>query len=106
MSDQRNETHGEPLEERGDPDYKAIFVVAAIGVISVVAIVVGLQAFYYAEERRHEEAKYVPPVALENYRAEQDALLTSYGWVSEADGVVQIPIDRAMELIVEEEGGS
>ncbi len=33
MSDQHPEPHGEPLEERGDPDYKVIFVVAAIGVI-------------------------------------------------------------------------
>jgi hypothetical protein len=29
----------------------------------------------------------------------------SYGWVDKREGVVQVPIDRAMELIVKEYGG-
>jgi hypothetical protein len=34
-------------------------------------------------------------------RAEEDAVLTSYGWVDKDHGVVRLPIDRAMELLVE-----
>jgi hypothetical protein len=34
-------------------------------------------------------------------RAREDALLASYGWVDRNAGVVRIPIDRAMELLVE-----
>jgi hypothetical protein len=36
--------------------------------------------------------------ALENRKR---ALLQSYGWISEATGIARIPIDEAMELIVE-----
>jgi hypothetical protein len=34
-------------------------------------------------------------------KAEQRAQLTSYGWVDKANGVVHIPIDRAMALTLE-----
>jgi hypothetical protein len=33
--------------------------------------------------------------------AEHDELLGSYGWVNQAQGQVHIPVERAMELIVE-----
>jgi hypothetical protein len=39
-----------------------------------------------------------PARDFENSRAADDALLTSYGWTDRKDGVVRIPIDRAMEL--------
>lgn len=34
-------------------------------------------------------------------RAVEEALLNSYGWVDESAGVVRIPIDRAMELVIQ-----
>ena len=34
-------------------------------------------------------------------RSEQRGALTSYGWVDKASGVVHIPIDRAMELMLQ-----
>lgn len=33
--------------------------------------------------------------------AEEDAALTTYGWVDREAGIVRIPIERAMELLVE-----
>ena len=33
-------------------------------------------------------------------RAEEDAVLTSYGWVDKEHGVARLPIDQAMELLV------
>jgi hypothetical protein len=42
-----------------------------------------------------------PRADLRAMRAEEDALLSTYGWVDRADGVVRIPIDRAMALTVE-----
>ncbi|HSS43821.1 MAG TPA: hypothetical protein VLO07_00655 [Thermoanaerobaculia bacterium] len=33
--------------------------------------------------------------------AEEDAVLTTYGWVDKKAGTVRIPIDRAMELLAE-----
>jgi hypothetical protein len=40
---------------------------------------------------------------LRNGQAKQAA---SYGWVDRKAGVVQLPIERAMELVVQEHGGA
>jgi hypothetical protein len=42
-----------------------------------------------------------PSADLRDMRAEEDAILHSYGWVDEQAGVVRIPIERAMELLAE-----
>jgi hypothetical protein len=34
-------------------------------------------------------------------RAQEDEVLTTYGWVDKDRGIARIPIDRAMELLVE-----
>jgi len=49
-------------------------------------------------EPRLEPLPLAPRAAL---RASEDARLSSYGWVDRANGVARIPIDRAMELIVQ-----
>lgn len=38
---------------------------------------------------------------LKRLRAEEDAVLKNYGWVDRNAGIVQIPIERAKELLVE-----
>ncbi|HKS97122.1 MAG TPA: hypothetical protein VJV74_13445 [Terriglobia bacterium] len=44
----------------------------------------------------------VTPVAdLDRYLAEQQHELTTYGWVDQKAGVVRIPIDRAMDLLLQ-----
>ena len=35
------------------------------------------------------------------YKAREDSLLQSYGWVSREAGVVRLPIDRALELVAQ-----
>ena len=35
-------------------------------------------------------------------RKKEAAILTEYGWVDRAKGVVRVPIERAMELVVED----
>jgi hypothetical protein len=42
-----------------------------------------------------------PPNDLRELRAEEDKILSSYGWVDKDAGIVRIPIDRAMALVVE-----
>ncbi len=39
--------------------------------------------------------------ALRDLRATEDAALTTYGWVDRQNGVVHIPIDRAMDLLLQ-----
>ena len=43
-----------------------------------------------------------PAQDLQQMRAAEDAVLSSYGWVNEAAGFVRIPIDRAIERVVEQ----
>jgi hypothetical protein len=42
-----------------------------------------------------------PARDLHQYLDRQDAVLNSYGWVDQKAGVVRIPIDRAMELLLQ-----
>lgn len=57
-----------------------------------------------------ENARVLPPpprlqvqprLDLEKYLDSQNRALTSYGWVDKQNGVIRIPIDRAMDLLVE-----
>jgi hypothetical protein len=41
------------------------------------------------------------PKDLKQYKAEQGEILNSYGWVDQKAGVVRIPIDRAMDILVQ-----
>ncbi len=43
----------------------------------------------------------VPRAELEGYREADRELLTTYGWVDKHNGVVRIPIDRAMDLVLQ-----
>jgi hypothetical protein len=42
-----------------------------------------------------------PPADLEQLRHDENAQLTSYGWVDERERLVHIPIDRAIGLMAE-----
>jgi hypothetical protein len=41
------------------------------------------------------------PKDLEQYKAAQDEILNSYGWVDQQAGIVRIPIDKAMDILVQ-----
>ena len=41
------------------------------------------------------------PRVLAEFRRQEEALLTSYGWVEKDKGVVRIPIDEAMRIVAE-----
>jgi hypothetical protein len=49
-------------------------------------------------EPRLEPDPLAPRAAAQ---AREDAILASYGWVDRKAGIARIPIDRAMELLVE-----
>jgi hypothetical protein len=43
-----------------------------------------------------------PVMDLKEFRAGEEAILNSYGWVDPEKGVVRIPVDRALELVAKE----
>ena len=42
-----------------------------------------------------------PPADMDAFRFEQEEVLNSYDWVDKSNGVVRIPIERAIELTIE-----
>ena len=60
-----------------------------------------------AEERQVPPAprlQDVPSKDIEEHRAIQGRLLGDYEWIDREQGIVRIPIERAMELVAEREG--
>jgi hypothetical protein len=41
------------------------------------------------------------PLDLKHYCADQDKTLEEYGWVDSQAGIVRIPVDRAMDLLLQ-----
>jgi hypothetical protein len=41
------------------------------------------------------------PQDLKQFKAAQDEILNSYGWVDQKAGIVRIPIDRAMDILLQ-----
>ncbi len=42
-----------------------------------------------------------PALEFKEMRKNEDQVLTTYGWVNKDAGIVRIPIDRAMEMVVQ-----
>lgn len=43
----------------------------------------------------------VPGVDMQSYYQSQQNLLNTYGWVDKQNGIVRLPIDRAMQLLLQ-----
>ena len=42
-----------------------------------------------------------PTKEYDAYRAEQEAILTGWGWVDETGGIARVPVERAIDLALE-----
>ncbi len=82
--------------------------IAIVGIVSAIvlfALTILLIAVFYDVEREtiEERSQISVPEKLRAERAKQLEILNSYRKVEGEEGVVRIPIERAMELIVAEE---
>lgn len=79
-------------------------LVGLLGAILTFAVVVLLMVVYYRVSARERYEKQISqaPAELSNLVANQQARLAEYRWVDQQKGVVTIPIDRAMQLVVSE----
>ena len=88
--------------------------------LAVILILIGISMagtfYFFAKEQKlgppatpFENARTLPPLPrlqvdpkmeLKEYRDSQREILNSYGWVDRPGGVVRIPVDRAMELVL------
>lgn len=114
--------HTDVDHERQDVRAGAILWFAFWLLVSAVVIHVGLWGLFrlFAAQQRREQPgiaanvsanlkrtpaeprlEALPLAPRQRLRAEENAKLSTYGWVDRTGGVARIPIDRAMQLIVE-----
>jgi hypothetical protein len=127
MANNRTENHESELRDDSSRGYEIRDIHMSVVVIGVSALailcVVALALMWWLVEaldripgERAAEAPVLdygrllppeprlqadPPRDLEEFLASEDEFLTTYGWINREEGVVRIPIDRAMELVAE-----
>ena len=90
--------------EKSDTRGSRVFFGLILAVVLLVLIIVGLNIFYNMTEDEivYENVLSQKNPRLQELRAEETKKLTSYAWVDSSKGIVRIPVDRAMELMVNE----
>jgi hypothetical protein len=122
MSEHPQKDHGagyETADVSAGPTLRAgIYILLAMFVTA--AILVPLYDLFVREEKAGQapaatalktDTKPAPPQGprlltaedktLAAFRAQEDALLTGYGWAEKDKGIVRIPVDEAMRIVVE-----
>lgn len=79
-------------------------VVATVCVVWVASVFLESFAFRSMSEERDTKVLDAANLPVEDYRDEQSELLQGYRWLDRETGAVRLPIERAMELVVEEGG--
>jgi hypothetical protein len=87
-----------------DPIASATAVVVVVFSLAVAVTLIALQAYYGRATARELEVKVlqITPEERARVETEQRERLSGYRWVDRDAGVVSIPIERAMELVVRE----
>lgn len=102
MSEDRIEMPVESVHQ-DDPTISTTIVVGLIGVFALVIVVAALEVLYYRTADSETFRKHVvESEELERLRSEQLQTLEEYRWVDRERGILAIPIERAMELVVED----
>src|SRR5215468_6669217 len=109
--------------EHRDVDIKAIgrygIALALLCIFSFVLLVV-IFKFFMAQEAADQKKGFrpnvvsdagrqppeprlqeTPPVDLQSYRAAEDQMLRSYGWIDQEKGIVRVPIEKAIDLLAQ-----
>ncbi len=87
-----------------DPQTGPTIVAAAVGTLVLLASVFWIEALYRGtvEAERNRKVVAQVPAELKSVQASQLDQLHGYRWVDRTQGVVAIPVERAMELVIAE----
>lgn len=118
-----HEPHGKGSYEKADANakatYRAGFYILGVMVLTALVLVPMYRFLGRREAREQEPAATVlkpdaatadatfprlvasEPRALAEFRAQEDALLTSWGWVEKDKGIARMPIEEAMKIVAE-----
>jgi hypothetical protein len=121
MSKHEAQGHGgyEKTDAHAGDTYRAGFYILGTMILSALVVVPMYRFLARKEAREQKPAATVltadpsaglasvprlvtsEPLALAEFRAQEDALLTSYGWVEKDKGIARLPIDVAMRIAAE-----
>ncbi len=88
-----------------DLDTTMIAFVGVVGTIITFFTVFAVAALSSSFEKSETEVKVieVPEVTSDSVLANQAAALSEYRWIDQDKNIAAVPIDRAMEFVVQEE---
>ena len=86
-----------------DPQTISTLVVGIVGIALAWVIIMGLEVIFHKTAKAEFERKIVQQESapLLESRAKQQQRLDGYHWVNEAAGTVAIPIEQAMDAVIE-----
>lgn len=123
----RSESTSRPSRPDLDPRDLSLRGIGGFGIALIVILVAAASLMWWASSilRGREEAKDPPPpvlaeasrphtppgpqlqaeptAELDELRAREDLILTSYAWTDKETGIAQVPIERAIDLLLENE---
>lgn len=90
--------------ESSDTKGRSIYIGLAISVAAIAIVVVLLNELFVMTtfDVKNEQVGMAEDPAIKKNRAAAIQNISHYGWVDSANGVVSIPVERAMELMAEE----
>ena len=108
-------TNGAAGHERSEVSVRLIvasLAFLAVATAIVLVLVIGIFRYFYGAYGTAETAKLTQPVVppeprievapyeqLQQLRAKEDHIQSTYAWVDKPDGVVRIPIGRAIDML-------
>lgn len=116
---EQGQTNPEVRYEIRDVNTRVIlYFVAVLFVVLVITLVSMRGLFGYFSETQNlgpgaspfDNSRTLPPAPrlqvqpaedLDQMRQTQEQILNSYGWEDKASGTVRVPIDRAMDMLIE-----
>jgi hypothetical protein len=119
MATERHPKHGEEGYEHADANVRSLYqfgAVLAILIIAVMWAMVHTYNFFAKHESLgppaspFENQRELPPqprlqphpaTDLKRYCEIEQEQLSTYGWVDKNNGLVRIPVDRAMEIVLQ-----
>ena len=78
-----------------------IYVIAALGALLIMAIIVGLTRRYTQPAPLGADRAALRKTALIELRGQENKELNEYGWVDQAKGIVRLPVERSMQIVVQ-----
>ena len=93
-----------PGFDPGEPNTRGLAIFIVLFVLTLVLTIVAAAGYFdFALERQEQIAVETrPSEELKAIRAREHSQLNTYGYIDRGKGVVQIPLNRAMELLASE----